>query len=90
MAFKVNSNDLFKILRVLRSKRITPLNIFDEETDNPTLIHSYPCFGLLRDSDGHLIEYLALINEEPKPNLRIVTWSEWTGQKKFRIYVFFT
>jgi hypothetical protein len=30
-----------------------------------------------RDPDGHLLEYLAMLDEAPKPDLGIVPWSEW-------------
>ena len=30
-----------------------------------------------RDPDGHLLEYLAMLNEDPQPERGIVPWSQW-------------
>jgi lactoylglutathione lyase len=35
-----------------------------------------------RDPDGHLIEYLAMLDKEPKPNLGIIPWSKWLANKE--------
>jgi hypothetical protein len=31
----------------------------------------------LRDPDGYLLEYLAMLDDPPKPERGITTWSEW-------------
>jgi len=31
-----------------------------------------------RDPDGHLLEYLAMLTAEPRPDLGILPWSRWT------------
>jgi lactoylglutathione lyase len=82
IAFKVNIKDLINIPDTLRSKGITPLNMFSEEADDPTVIPFIPSASIFfHDPDGHLLEYLALLDEEPRPNLRIVTWSAWVNEK---------
>jgi len=30
-----------------------------------------------RDPDGHLLEYLAMLDGAPRPDLGVVSWSEW-------------
>jgi hypothetical protein len=32
------------------------------------------CF---HDPDGHLLEYIAMLAEDPRPDGGIVTWNEW-------------
>jgi lactoylglutathione lyase len=32
-----------------------------------------------RDPDGHLLEYLAMLDEEPRPDSGVVSWSQWTS-----------
>jgi lactoylglutathione lyase len=34
----------------------------------------------LRDPDGHLLEYLAMLEHEPRPELGIVSWSQWQAE----------
>lgn len=82
IAFKVNINDLFNIPSTLRSKGIIPLNIYEEETYDPTVIPFIPSASVyFRDPDGHLLEYLALLDEDPRPNLEIGPWSDWISKK---------
>ena len=82
IAFKVNINDLFNTSSTLRTKGIIPLNIYEEETDDPTVIPFIPSASVyFRDPDGHLLEYLALLDEDPRPNLEIIPWSEWISKK---------
>ena len=38
-----------------------------------------------RDPDGHLIEYLAILDEEPKPYLGIIPWNKWLASKERNI-----
>jgi lactoylglutathione lyase len=83
MAFKISINDLLNIPSVLRSKGIIPLNMFGKETDEPTVISFIPSASVyFHDPDGHLLEYLALLDEEPRPNLGMIAWSEWLDQEK--------
>jgi hypothetical protein len=38
----------------------------------------YPAAAVyVRDPDGHLLEYLAMLEEEPRPDLGIVPFSQW-------------
>ncbi len=85
LAFKLKDiNQLFDIPRRLRSKGITPLNLFGQETDEPTVIAWMPAASVFfRDPDDHLIEYLAMLDdEEPRPHLGLIPWSDWVVQKK--------
>jgi len=55
LAFKVNINDLFDIPLRLRSKGITPLNFFGQETNEPTVICWMSAASVFfRDLDDHL------------------------------------
>jgi lactoylglutathione lyase len=86
VAFKVSINDLLNLPSVLRAKGITPVNVLGEETDEPTVISFIPSVSVyFHDPDGHLLEYLALLDEEPRPNLGIITWSQWANQEKNKL-----
>ena len=83
IAFKVNVNDLFDVPKRLRSKGISPLDFFGQETDEPTVICWMPAASVFfRDPDDRLIEYLAILDEEPRPHLGVIPWSDWIIQKK--------
>jgi lactoylglutathione lyase len=83
IAFKVNVNDLFDVPKRLRSKGISPLDFFGQETGEPTVICWMPTASVFfRDPDDHLIEYLAILDEEPRLPLGGIPWSDWIVQKK--------
>jgi lactoylglutathione lyase len=67
----------------LKAKGITPLSFFGVETIEPSVIGWMPAAALyFRDPDGHSIEYLTMLKNEPRPELGIVPWSEWLAQSK--------
>jgi lactoylglutathione lyase len=83
IAFDVALKDLLDAPRHLRLKGITPLSFFGEETNEPSVLCWMPAASIFfRDPDGHLIEYLAMLDEESKPDLGIITWNEWLVSKK--------
>ena len=67
-------------LRPLRSQGVTPLSFCGRRTDEPSVIGWMPAAAVyFRDPDGHLLEYLAMLDEPPRPELGIVPWSEWSS-----------
>jgi lactoylglutathione lyase len=65
----------------LRDLDLAPLSFFAQETDEPSVIAWMPAAAVyLRDPDGHLLECLAMLDEAPRPDIRIVTWSQWRGE----------
>jgi hypothetical protein len=32
-----------------------------------------------RDPDGHLLDYLAMLDGNPRPECGVVSWSRWTS-----------
>ena len=64
----------------LRSKGVAPLSFFGDDTTEPSVIGWMPAAAVyFRDPDGHLIEYLAMLDEPPHPDRGIVSWSAWTA-----------
>ncbi len=78
VAFEVALDDLLEAPRRLEARGITPLSFFGARTREPSVIGWMPAAALyFRDPDGHLLEYLTMLEEEPRPELGIVPWSEW-------------
>jgi GNAT superfamily N-acetyltransferase/catechol 2,3-dioxygenase-like lactoylglutathione lyase family enzyme len=62
----------------LRANGVTPLSFFGDETTEPSVIGWMPAAAVyFRDPDGHLIEYLAVLDEPPRPDRGIIPWSAW-------------
>jgi lactoylglutathione lyase len=63
----------------LRGQSIQPLSFFGEPTDEPSVIGWMPAAAVyFLDPDGHMLEYLAMLDGPPKPELGIVPWSQLT------------
>ena len=64
----------------LRAQGIQPLSFFGEPTDEPSVIGWMPAAAIyFRDPDGHMLEYLAMLEGSPRPELGIVPWSQQPG-----------
>jgi len=79
IAFEVALDDLLAAPERLRAEGLTPLSFFGAETDEPDVLAWMPAAAVyFRDPDGHLLEYLTMLESEPKPDAGIVPWSEWS------------
>ena len=85
IAFDVDLSDLLIAPQRLRDLGISPLTFFGEETDEPSVIGWMPAAAIyFRDPDGHLIEFLTMLDMDPDADLGIVTWSNWSGSRNFQ------
>ena len=67
----------------LKEKGIKPLSFFGLETTEPSVICWMPAASVyFRDPDGHTLEYLTMLDKEPRPDLGIISWSKWLDQSK--------
>ena len=78
VAFATPLADVLAACGRLRSLGVTPLSFFATETTEPSVIGWMPAAAVyFRDPDGHLLEYLAMLDTQPDPEAGILTWSEW-------------
>ena len=74
LAFDVLLDDLLEAHKKLKAMRITTFSILGEETIEPSVICWMPAAAIyFRDPDGHLLEYLTMLNRAPRPNLGITS-----------------
>jgi lactoylglutathione lyase len=80
IAFEVGLDDVLQAPAQLRAAGVQPLSFFGEPTDEPSYIGWMPAAAVyFRDPSGHLLEYLAMLEEPPRPELGIGSWSERGG-----------
>jgi lactoylglutathione lyase len=78
LAFDVAVDDALRAPERLREAGVVPLSFFGEETTEPDVLAWMPAAAVyFKDPDGHLLEYLAMLDEEPRPAAGIVPYSEW-------------
>ena len=81
IAFDVELEDVLAAPERLRAQGVTPLSFFGAETGEPDVLAWMPAAAVYyEDPDGHLLEYLAMLDEEPRPDAGVVPWSEWAGK----------
>lgn len=81
VAFEVALWALLDAPRSLRGLGVVPLSFFEQEADEPSVIGWMPAAAVyFRDPDGHLLEFLAMLDEPPRPDLGIVAWSAWQAR----------
>jgi lactoylglutathione lyase len=85
LAFRTSVAEVLGACDYLRSVGVTPLSFFTTEADEPSVIGWMPAAAVyFRDPDGNLLEYLAMLDEAARPDLGILTWSQWTDRPSQR------
>ena len=78
VAFGTGLEDVVAAPRALRSAGITPLDFEGKPTDEPVVLAWLPAASVyFRDPDGHLLEYIAMLPDEPRPERGVVPWRAW-------------
>jgi lactoylglutathione lyase len=77
IAFEMELEDVLRAPERLRADGVEPLSFFGEPAEEPSCIGWMPAAAIyFRDPSGHMLEYLAMLDEHPRPELGIVAWSE--------------
>ena len=78
VAFVATRDDVVAAPRALQSTGITPLNFDGRPTDEPVVLAWMPAASIyFHDPDGHLLEYIAMLPEDPRPDGGVLRWHEW-------------
>jgi lactoylglutathione lyase len=79
VAFDVALEDVMAAPERLRAQGVEALSFFGAATDEPSVLAWMPAAAVyFRDPDGHQLEYLSMLDAEPRPELGVVPFSEWT------------
>jgi lactoylglutathione lyase len=77
IAFDMSLEDVLAAPTRLAAQGIEALSFFAEPADEPSVIGWMPAAAVyFRDPDGHLLEYLAMLEGPARPDLGIVPWSQ--------------
>jgi len=78
VAFRATVSRVLAAPRALKAAGITPLDFDGGPADEPVVIAWMPAVGTyFRDPDGNLLEYLAMLPQEPRPEKGVVPWHLW-------------
>ena len=77
-AFAVSLTDVLAAPDALRAAGVTPLDFDGRPTDQPSVFAWMPAASVFfSDPDGNLLEYIAMLPQEPRPEYGIVPWRMW-------------
>lgn len=78
IAFSVHLADMLKAVEALRKVGITPLDFFGRPTNEPVVLAWMPAASLyFKDPDGNMLEFLTMLGGPSRPELNVLSWSEW-------------
>jgi lactoylglutathione lyase len=77
-ALRSNVADVLAAPEALRSSGVTPLDFNGRQTDEAIVLGWMPAVAVyFHDPDGHLLEYIAMLPDSPRPDAGVVPWHEW-------------
>jgi len=77
-AFTVSLTDALAAPRALRAAGVTPLDFDGRPTDQPSVFAWMPAASVFFcDPDGHLLEFIAMLPQEPRPEYGVIPWRMW-------------
>jgi lactoylglutathione lyase len=80
IAFSAGLDAVLRAPGELRAKGVAPLSFFGEEADEPSVLGWMPAAAVyFTDPDGHMLEYLAMLDEPPRPDAGIVPYSQFSA-----------
>jgi lactoylglutathione lyase len=78
IAFRMSLEGVLQSAAALRARGVQPLGFHAEPVDGPIAIGWMPAVAqYFFDPDGHLIEFIAILDEAPDPEFGIRAYSEW-------------
>jgi chromate reductase len=79
LAFATDLAAVVEAPKMLERSGIAPLDFDGRPTGEPVVIGWMPAASVyFRDPDGHLLELIAMLDDDPRPDAGVVSWSEWT------------
>ena len=63
----------------LRKHNLTPYNFLKDGTERPMVFAWMPAIAVyFNDPDGHLLEFIAILDGNARPELGVISYDEWT------------
>jgi lactoylglutathione lyase len=82
IAFATALEHVIAAPRTLLSAGIAALDFNGKPTHEPVVLAWMPAAAVyFRDPDGHLLEYIAMLAEEPRLETGVVAWHQWTRRR---------
>ena len=82
-AFRASIEDvLTRAVPYLKERNLPSRNFLNDGTERPMVFGWMPALAIyFRDPDGHSLEFIAMLPDEPRPEVSVVSWDEWQRLK---------
>lgn len=83
-AFRCDKDDILdNSAKFLNDRNLKPYNFLKDGTDKPMVFAWMPAVAIyFDDPDGHCLEFISILEGEPKADLGIITYDEWVNYNK--------
>jgi lactoylglutathione lyase len=69
---------LTRAVPYLKERGLQPSNFLDDGTERPMVFGWMPALAIyFDDPDGHSLEFIAMLPDEPHPDVDVLSWDEW-------------
>jgi len=83
LAFRMNLAGLLGSAAVLRQHGVTPLDFHGRPSQEPDVIGWVPAVSqYFTDPDGHLIEFICILDDAPDPDFAVAPYSAWLSRPR--------
>jgi lactoylglutathione lyase len=78
-AFQCDVEDvLHKSVGFLKERNLKPYNFLNDGTERPMVFAWMPAIAIyFLDPDGHELEFIAILEGKPRPELGVISYEEW-------------
>ncbi len=78
-AFRCDASDILeRSVGWLKERQLQPYNFLKDQTQQPMVFAWMPALAIyFDDPDGNVLEFIAVLPGEPKPELGVISYKEW-------------
>lgn len=82
-AFRCDVEDvLYKSVDFLKERNLMPYNFLKDGTESPMVFAWMPAVAIyFNDPDGHILEFIAILNGKARPEAGVISYEEWLKQE---------
>ena len=82
VAFQVTLIDLLEAPARLRQAKVEALDFGGRPAKEPSVLAWMPAAAVyFRDPSGNLLEFITMLDDPPRPELGVISWSDWSRTK---------
>ena len=79
---RLSKEEVIEAVDKLRQLGVTPLDFDGKPTQQPMVLAWMPAVSIyFQDPDGHSLEFISMLNEQPEAELGVLNWHDWEHRR---------